>query len=103
MWGFLGDHLSTSVVVGIGALVVLLRFRRWKAVGAAVVGIFSSAATIGVAVIVTLFLIVALGYWEPPVSQIVGDVVGTGRTLWSLVGEWLVEQTLGRLEDIAAA
>lgn len=103
MWGFLGDHLSSSVVVSIGALVVLLRFRRWKAIGAATVGVFSSAATISVAVVVALSAIVALGYWEPPVSQIVGDAIGAGRDFYDLVGEWVIEQTVERLEDVAAA
>ena len=49
----------------------------------------------------SLVLLVALGYWDPPVSEIVGDALGAGRALYDLVGEWLVEQTLGRLEDVA--
>lgn len=102
MWGFLGQHLSLRVVVAIGAVVVLLRFRRYKAVGGAAVGAVGSAATIGVAVVVALFGIVALGYWDPPVSQILGDALGAGRALYDLVGEWLVEQTLGRLKDAAS-
>ncbi|QKY18294.1 hypothetical protein [Halorubrum sp. CBA1229] len=103
MWGFLGNHLSTSLVVGIGAIVVLLRFRRWKAVGAAAAGIFSSAASIAVAVVVAMFGLVALGYWEPPIGQIVSDALGAGRAAYDLVGEWVLEQTVERLEDIAAA
>ena len=101
MWAFLATHLSLRVVIGLGAVVVLLRFRRYKAVGAAAVGVFSSAATVAVAVVVTLFAIVALGYWEPPIAEITGDVLGAGRTVYDLVGEWIVEQTLGRLEQVA--
>ncbi|OYR59929.1 hypothetical protein [Halorubrum ezzemoulense] len=100
MFGFLGSHLSESAFVGVAAVVVLLKFRRYRAVGGAAVGAASSVATIGVAVVVALFGLVALGYWDPPVSEIVGDALGAGQALYDLVGEWLVEQTLGRLEDV---
>lgn len=103
MFGFLGNHLGESAFVGLAAVIVLLRFRRAKAVGGAAVGAVSSAATIGVAVVVVLFGLVALGYWEPPVSEIVGDALRAGRALYDLVGEWVVRQTLGRLEEFAAA
>ncbi|TKX86973.1 hypothetical protein EXE43_05670 [Halorubrum sp. SS5] len=102
MWGFLATHLSQSVFIGLAAVVILLKFRRYRSVGGAAIGAVSSAATIGVAVVVALFGLVALGYWDPPVSEIVGDALGTGRALYDLVGEWVVNQTLGRLEDVAA-
>ena len=102
MWGFLASHLSLRLVIGLAAVVVLLRFRRYKAVGGAAVGAIGSAATIAVAVVVSLFAIVALGYWNPPVSEIIGDALGAGRALYDVAGEWLVEQTLGRLEEFAA-
>lgn len=102
MFGFLGNHLGQSAFVGLAAVIVLLRFRRYKAVGGAAVGAASSAATIVVAIIVVLFGLVALGYWDPPVSQIIGDALGAGRAIYDLVGEWVVRQTLGRLEEFAA-
>lgn len=103
MWGFLASHLSLRVVIGLAAVVVLLRFRRYKAVGGAAVGAIGSAATIGVAVVVSLFGLVALGYWDPPVSEIIGDVLGAGKAFYELVGEWVVRQTVERLEDVAGA
>jgi len=103
MFGFLATHLSLRVAIGLGAIVVLLRFRRYKAVGGAAVGAIGSAATIAVAVVVVLFGLVALGYWDPPVSEITGDALGAGRAFYDLVGEWLVKQTLGRLEEFASA
>lgn len=101
MWGFLGSHLSESVLVGLVAVVLLLRFRRYKAVAAAVVGIFSSAATTAVAVVVVLFALVALGYWEPPIGEIVADTLGAGRALYDAVGEWVIEKLLGWLDSVA--
>ncbi|TKX35782.1 hypothetical protein EXE51_12545 [Halorubrum sp. CGM5_25_10-8B] len=103
MFGFLGSHLGQSAFVGVAAVVVLLKFRRYRAVGGAAIGAVSSAATIGVAVLVVLFALVALGYWEPPVSQIVGDALGAGRALYDVAGEWVLRQTVERLEEFAAA
>ena len=102
MWGFLATHLSLRVVVGLGAIVLLLRFRRYKAVGGAAVGAIGSAATIAVAVVVAMFGLVALGYWDPPVSEIIGDALGAGKAFYELVGEWVVRQTVERLESAAA-
>ena len=103
MWGFLSQHFSARHVIIIGAAIVLLRFRRYKAVGATAVGAVSTGATITVAVVVALFGIVALGYWDPPVSQIIGDALGAGRAAYNLVGEWVLRQTVERLEEFAAA
>ena len=97
----LSNHFGESVVVAILAGVVLLRFRRYRAVAAAGAGAAGSAATVAVAVAVSLMGLVALGYWDPPVSEIVSDVLGAGRAFYDVVGEWLLEQTLGRLEQVA--
>lgn len=99
--GLLSDHFRESVVVAILAAVVLLRFRRYRAVAAAGAGAAGSAATVVVGIVVSLMALVALGYWEPPISEITADVLGAGRAFYDLVGEWLVEQTLGRLESVA--
>lgn len=100
--GLLADHLSESIFVALVGGIVLLRMRRYRAVGAAAVGAASSAATVAMAVVGVLVGLVALGYWEPPVSQMVGDVLGAGRAFYDLIGEWIVQQTLGRLESVAA-
>ncbi|WP_256403244.1 hypothetical protein [Halorubrum salinum] len=101
--GILSDYFRESVVVAILAGVVLLRVRRYKSVAAGGAAAAGSAATVVTGVVVSLLLIVALGYWDPPVSEIVGDALGAGRALWSFAGEWLVEQTLGRLDSLAGA
>jgi len=101
MLGFLSDHVGKSLFVAIVGAVVLLRFRRYKALGGAAVGVFSSAATTIVAVVGVLFALVALGYWDPPVGEIVGDALGAGRAFYDVVGEWVLRQTVDRLEDVA--
>lgn len=100
--GLLADHVSESIFVALVGGIVLLRMRRYRAVGAAAVGAASSAATVFMAVIGVLVGLVALGYWDPPISEMVGDVLAFGGTLYDLVGEWIVRQTIGRLEDVAA-
>jgi len=101
MLGVLGDHVGKSVFVAILGAVVLLRFRRYKAVGGAAIGAVSSAATVVVAVVVALFGLVALGYWDPPVGEIVGDALGAGRAVYDTVGEWLIEKLVGWLDNVA--
>ena len=101
--GLLADHVSGSVFVALLGALVLLRFRRYRAVSAAAVGAVSSAATVVVAVFGVLVLLVTLGYWDPPVSEIVGDALGAGRAFYDLIGEWVLRQTVERLEEFATA
>lgn len=100
--GLLGDYFRESVVIGLLGVLMLFRFRRYKALGGAAVGVLSSTATVAVAIVVTLFAIVALGYWEPPVGEIVGDALAAGRALYDTIGEWLVEKLVGWLDSVAA-
>jgi hypothetical protein len=99
--GTLSGYLSESVLVVVIGAIALLRVRRYRAVGGAAVGAVSSAVTVGVGVLVVLFGLVALGYWEPPLGEIVGDALGAGRAVYDLVGEWVLEQTVERLDRIA--
>ena len=99
--GVLADYTSESVFIVLVGLVVLLRFRRYRAVVGAAVGAVSSAATVAIGVFGTVVLLVALGYWDPPVSTIVGDALGAGRAFYDLVGEWVLRQTVERLEGVA--
>lgn len=100
--GVVGDHVGESMFLVILGVLVLLRFRRAKKYGAMTVGIMSSAATTIVIVVVSFVALVALGYWDPPVSTIVGDALAAGRAAYDLVGEWLVEKLVGWLDSVAA-
>jgi CHASE2 domain-containing sensor protein len=99
--GLISEHVRESVFVALLALAVLVRFRRAKRYGAAAVGIASSAATTTVIVVVSLFGLVALGYWDPPVGTMVSDALGAGRTAWNAVGEWLFARFVDALERVA--
>lgn len=100
--GFLGDYFRESVFVGLVGVLVLLRVRRYKAIGGAAVGAASSGATAVTAVLVVLFGLVAFGYWEPPIGEIVGDALAAGRAVYDAVGEWALELLVGWLEGVAA-
>lgn len=98
----ISDHFGESVVVAILAGIVLLRFRRYRAVAGAGAAAAGSAATVVVGIVVSLMALVALGYWDPPVSEIVGDALGAGRAVYDVVGEWVLRQTVERLEGVAS-
>ena len=99
----LSNHFGESVVVAILAGVVLLRFRRYRAVAAAGAGAAGSAATVAVAVAVSLMGLVALGYWDPPVSEITGDALGVGRAAYDTIGGPIVDWVVQWLDGVAGA
>lgn len=101
IWGLIGSYTGEAVVAVIVGAVILLKFRRYRAVAAAVVGVFSSAATVVAGVIGVLVLLIAAGYWEPPIGQIVGDILGGTKALWNLAGEWVVSNIVEALEGVA--
>jgi hypothetical protein len=88
---FLSEYFRESVVLSILAGVVLLRFRRYRAVAGAGAAAAGSAATVAVAVVVTLIGIVALGYWEPPVGEILADGSAAARGIYEFVLQPIVD------------
>lgn len=101
IWSVLGSHTGESVAVLVIGTIILLKFRRYRAVAAAAVGVFSSAATVVAGVFGVLVAIVAFGWWDPPIAEIVGDILGAAKALWSLAGEWVVETILEWVEGVA--
>ncbi|ELZ50711.1 hypothetical protein C465_05196 [Halorubrum distributum JCM 9100] len=88
---FLSEYFRESVVLAILAGVVLLRFRRYRAVAGAGAAAAGSAATVAVAVVVTLIAIVALGYWEPPVEEIIADGSAAARGVYEFILQPIVD------------
>lgn len=88
--------IRTTALFSLGALLLPLQMQY-----AATVGILSSAATTTVIVVVSLFGLVALGYWEPPVGEMVGDALSAALAAYDLVGKWLLERVVGALERVA--
>lgn len=101
IWNLLGNHISESLVVLVVGAVILLRFRRYRAVAGAAVGAVSSVATVVAGVLGSMVVLVALGYWDPPIATILGDLLGAGKTIWDFVGERTVSMLVDALEEVA--
>ncbi len=68
IWNFIGSHVGETIAVLVIGAVILLRFRRYRAVAGAAVATVSSAATVAAGILGALVLLVALGYWDPPLG-----------------------------------
>lgn len=101
IWNFIGSHVGETVVVLLVGAMILLRFRRYRAVAGAGVAAISSAATVVAGILGALVLLVALGYWEPPIGQIVSDFLGAAKAFWDMIGEWVVSLLVDALEEVA--
>ena len=101
IWSLIGSHVGETIVVLIAGAVILLRFRRYRAVAGAGVAAISSAATVAAGILGALVLLVALGYWDPPIGQIIGDFLSAAMAFWDFVGEWLVSLLVDALEGVA--
>lgn len=101
IWNLIGSHVGETIAVLVVGAVILMRFRRYRAVAGAGVAAVSSAATVVAGILGTLVLLVALGYWDPPISRIVGDILGAAKAFWNFVGEWLVSLLVDALEEVA--
>jgi len=97
----LSGYLGESALVVAAAVLVGLRFRRWKMLAGAAVGAVSSGATIVAGVAAALVALVALGYWDPPIGQIITDALGAGGAVWELLGEPVTSAIVDWLEGVA--
>lgn len=101
IWNFLGSHVGEGLLALLIGAIIILRFRRYRAVAGAIVGVFSSAATVTAGVIGVLVLLVAAGYWDPPIGKMLGDVLGAAEAAWDLAGEWVVSTIVDALKGVA--
>ncbi len=97
----LSGYLGETALVVAGAVLIGLRYRRWKMLAGAAVGAVSSSATVVVGVGAALVALVALGYWDPPVGQIISDALGAGSAAWELLGEPVTSAIVDWLEGVA--
>jgi len=67
----------------------------------AAVGAVSSGATVVAGVGAALVALVALGYWDPPIGQIVSDALGAGGAAWEMFGEPVTSFVVDWLQEVA--
>jgi hypothetical protein len=89
-----GQQVLMGAMLLMGALYVLKFVKIGKVIGDTV----SSGAAYGIAILVVGGLAIALGWVDPNVSAMTSQVGTFADTVWSAIGDWVIEQTLGRLE-----
>ena len=94
-----GQQLLMGAMLLMGALYVLKVVKIGKIIGDSI----SSMAGYGIVLLVAGGLLIAFGWVDPNVSAMTSQLSTAVDALWSVVGEWVVEQTLGRLDEVAAS
>ncbi|SFR31160.1 hypothetical protein [Halorubrum sodomense] len=91
--------LGAGQQVLMGATLLVVGFYLFKAVkiGKVVGDLFSSAAGYAIVVAVGAGLAIALGWVDPNVGAATSQLATAVDAVWSVVGEWVIEQTIGRL------
>jgi len=89
-----GQRLMMGAMLLAGALYLFKVVKIGRVIGS----VFSSAAAYGIVVLVGAGLAIALGWIDPNVGRMTSQVASAGDAIWSAVGEWVIDMTIGRLE-----
>ncbi|TKX53044.1 hypothetical protein EXE42_14565 [Halorubrum sp. SP3] len=93
-----GQQALMGAMLLMGAFYILKVVKIGKLIGDTV----SSGAAYGIAILVVGGLAIALGWIDPNIGRMTSQVATFADTVWSAIGEWVIKQTLGRLESAAA-
>ena len=88
-----GQRLMMGAMLLAGALYLFKAVKVGRLVGS----VLSSGAAYGIVVLVGAGVAIALGWVDPNVDAITTQVSTAVETIWSAVGEWVIDQTIGRL------
>jgi len=93
--------LGAGQQVVMGATLLIVGFYLFKAVkiGKVVGDLFTSAAGYAIVVAVGAGLAIALGWVDPNVGAATSQLATAVDAVWSVVGEWVIDQTIGRLGE----
>ena len=91
--------LGAGEQVLMGATLLVVGFYLFKAVkiGKVVGDLFSSAAAYAIVVAVGAGIAIALGWVDPNVGAATSQLRTAVDAVWSVVGEWVIDQTVSRL------
>lgn len=86
-----------------GAVLFVVAIYLFKAVkiGRIVGSILSSGVAYGIVILVGGGIAIALGWVDPNVDRMASQLATGADAVWDAIGEWVVEQLIGRLEDAA--
>ncbi|TKX65679.1 hypothetical protein [Halorubrum sp. GN12_10-3_MGM] len=88
-----GQRLMMGAMLLAGALYLFKAVKVGRLVGS----VLSSGAAYGIVVLVGAGVAIALGWVDPNVDAITTQVSTAVETIWSAVGEWVIDHTIGRL------
>jgi len=92
-----GQRLMMGAMLLAGGLYLFKAVKIGRLIGS----VFSSAAAYGIVVLVGAGLAIALGWIDPNVGRMTSQVATFVDTVWNAVGEWVIDATIGRLEETA--
>ncbi|EMA71713.1 hypothetical protein [Halorubrum distributum] len=95
--------LGAGQQVLMGATLLVVGFYIFKGVklGKIIGDSISSMAAYGIVLLVAGGLAIALGWVDPNIGRITSQVATFVDTVWSAIGDWVIDQTIGRLEETA--
>ncbi|EMA71944.1 hypothetical protein [Halorubrum distributum] len=88
-----GQRLMMGAMLLAGALYLFKVVRIGRLVGS----VLSSGAAYGIVVLVGAGVAIALGWIDPNVSAMTSQLSTAVDAVWSFIGEWVIDQTIGRL------
>ena len=92
-----GQQLIMGAMLLMGALYVFKFVKIGKVIGDSI----SSVAAYGIVLLVAGGLAIALGWIDPNIGRITSQVATFVETVWSAIGDWVIDVTIGRLEETA--
>ena len=86
-----------------GAMLFVVAIYLFKAVkvGRIVGSILSSGVAYGIVILVGAGIAIALGWVDPNVGRMTSQLATGADAVWDAIGGWVIDQTIGRLEESA--
>lgn len=88
-----GQQLLMGAMLLMGALYVLKAVKIGKIIGNSI----SSMAAYGIVLLVAGGVTIALGWIDPNIGRMTSQVATFADTVWSAIGDWVIDVTVGRL------
>ncbi len=97
LFDLLGKHTSLSVVAIAAAVWAAWKYKRLQAWATVLIGGVSTAAFVGMTLVLGGLGAVAAGWLDP--ATVVSDLAGWGSAAWNMVGDTVLELLTGVLPE----
>ncbi|SHG78607.1 hypothetical protein [Halobaculum gomorrense] len=85
VFGTLGQYLGPEALALAGIAYGVYKFRRLRSLLGGAVAIAGTAGSLAIGSLVTIGVGILLGWWDPNLAQIAGDVTGAGGAAWDVL------------------